>query len=454
MLRVILKKKACILSLVLILSFLLTATAAMAKRISTSTSSFSTEALLLTEALPEMPPGAKWAMIDAEMGGTIDVAPGVTFRVKGKALLEDTIIWACMSVITVSDLEFVFGPHGTEFRHTINDQERPAQLNMSWQAIADALGIDPRLALIETIIDDRITLDEDLLEILPLIEDEYVKPFIESLKVNIEAEIKVCQYEIEACKDNIEAYKDNIEAYTKIHVLEDEIQVREDKIQALPEDAEDDILHLEHEIADREAKIVVEKNKILGPVSDIPDREAKIANEEDKILDEKNEILDLEDEILDLKYQFEYTESYTKRLKECADKLEEVINKLNERIKKLQECRIQDTPEEFIVKLQESGDFIQKAQELIQRFQDFAGLDYPSEFEYPAEFYPENFGPAEFFEKVICDLELTIDDLSQGLLGDLYLSEQGGEYIASYLVSGYTVTWEIPHFSIYYYRRR
>lgn len=58
-------------------------------------------------------------------------------------------------------------------------------------------------------------------------------------------------------------------------------------------------------------------------------------------------------------------------------------------------------------------------------------------------------------DSVIADLESLISNLGGDIMGELTIySEQDGEYIASYSVSDDNIVWKIPHFSIYYYRRR
>lgn len=103
MLNTILRKRAQVLALILVLSVLLIAATAFAA----------------TE------------LIRAKRGGTVDVAPGVSLVIKPGALEEDTVISANMRVKR-DRITFRFGPRGTEF-------SKPAVLRISWQAI-DGVG--------------------------------------------------------------------------------------------------------------------------------------------------------------------------------------------------------------------------------------------------------------------------------------------------------------------------
>ena len=58
-------------------------------------------------------------------------------------------------------------------------------------------------------------------------------------------------------------------------------------------------------------------------------------------------------------------------------------------------------------------------------------------------------------DEIIEDLEAIIEDLNRDPIGSLTIySEHFGEYIAAYDIDGDTVVWKIPHFSLYYFRRR
>ena len=102
MLNTILRKRAQVLALILVLSVLLTATAALAAT----------------------------KLIIAKKGGTVNIADGMELVIPPKALVEDTFISA--DVKHKRDrVIFSFGPDGTEF-------SKPAKLFISWQAVDDA----------------------------------------------------------------------------------------------------------------------------------------------------------------------------------------------------------------------------------------------------------------------------------------------------------------------------
>jgi hypothetical protein len=99
MLNTILRKRAQVLALILVLSVLLIAATAFA--------------------------AAEY--ISAKKGGTVDVAPGVSLVIKPGALEEDTAISANMKAKR-DRISFQFGPSGTEF-------SKPAVLCISWEVI-------------------------------------------------------------------------------------------------------------------------------------------------------------------------------------------------------------------------------------------------------------------------------------------------------------------------------
>ena len=138
MLNAIPGRRAQVLTAALILSVLLiAANADAARRIkddsstTTSASSTTTSASLATE------PSYPWKLITADSGGTIDVAEGVTFKVRARTLQEDTVIWAGMEQ-TADGISFIFGPSGTQFLRDL--KEKPAQLSVAKEILDDSPG--------------------------------------------------------------------------------------------------------------------------------------------------------------------------------------------------------------------------------------------------------------------------------------------------------------------------
>ena len=101
MLNTILRKRAQVLAVILVLSLLLIAATAFA--------------------------ATKY--ISAKKGGTVDIAPGVSLVIKPGVLEEDTAISANMKVKR-NRISFSFRPSGAEF-------SKPVELCISWQAIDD-----------------------------------------------------------------------------------------------------------------------------------------------------------------------------------------------------------------------------------------------------------------------------------------------------------------------------
>lgn len=101
MLKTILRKRAHVLALILVLSVALTATTAFAAT----------------------------GRIKARRGGKIRIDRGIWFRVPPRSLEEDTVISINMEK-TNDSISFECGPDGTTFN-------RPAQLFITWKAAAD-----------------------------------------------------------------------------------------------------------------------------------------------------------------------------------------------------------------------------------------------------------------------------------------------------------------------------
>ncbi len=81
-------------------------------------------AFLATEAF------AVSKFIEADVGGTMSLAKGVTFVIPPGALDEDTMIQAHV-VMNKNRISYTFGPDGTVFN-------KPALLVVSWEVLEDA----------------------------------------------------------------------------------------------------------------------------------------------------------------------------------------------------------------------------------------------------------------------------------------------------------------------------
>ena len=103
MLHTALRKRAYVLTLIIVLSILLTAMTAIAAS----------------------------KLITAKKGGTIDIAPGVKLVIRPNTLEEDTVISASMSIESNGDITYEFGPDDIDF-------SKPVELIISKRVLKDA----------------------------------------------------------------------------------------------------------------------------------------------------------------------------------------------------------------------------------------------------------------------------------------------------------------------------